>query len=77
MTGSAFKRWTLYGRSGGVKEQREGVWGRERARDSRGPRAGGFFLAVLDARVCVGGPAFWSFFGSKILTKSNMALRWL
>ena len=44
MTGSACKRWTLYGRSGGLKEQREGVWGRERARGRRGLEAGGFLF---------------------------------
>ena len=48
MTGSAFKRWTLWGRSGGLKEQREGVRGRERGlaiADCAG--AGGFLLEVF------------------------------
>ena len=40
MTGSAFKRWTLYG-GPEVKEQREGVWGREGAGIARESRAGG------------------------------------
>ena len=45
MTGSAFKRWTLYCASGGLYyTAREGVWGREGARDCRPSRAGGFFL---------------------------------
>ena len=50
MTGSAFKRWTLYSRSGGLKEQREGVWGRERgSAPAADQRLADFSSSLLEA----------------------------
>ena len=46
MTGSAFKRWTLYG-GPEVKEQREGVWGRERGSPVRSGEGWRIFLRGL------------------------------
>ena len=47
MTGSAFKRWTLYGRSGRLKKERGS--GGEGARDRRWAKAGGFFWSTFFA----------------------------
>ena len=58
MTGSEFTRWTLYGGSGGIKDQGRGSGGGRGLGIAAGPRAGGFFLRL---RVCEFACFFWLF----------------
>ena len=52
MTGSACKRWTLCGRSGGTKDQGRGSGGGKGLGVAADQEAGGFFLRVFFALFC-------------------------
>ena len=52
MTGSACKRWTLCGRSGGIKDQGRGSGGGKGLGVPAYSEAGGFFLRVFFALFC-------------------------